>query len=712
MTSAPTGENQSICRTDNIDDIIQAMTLNEKVAMLSGSGFYLLHTQHDAWGASPYPAGGGCERLGIPPLQFSDGPRGIIVGRSTCFPCSIARGATFDRVLERKVGEAMGIEARANGCNIIASVCVNVLRHPAWGRAQETYGEDSYHLGEMGKALTEGIQHHNVIATVKHFALNSIENSRFKVDVKVDDRTLYEVYLPQFKKIIDAGCKSVMSAYNKVNGVYCGHNTRLLTEILRDEWGFDGFVHSDWVLGVYSPHAITAGLDIENPEPAWFGDRLVNEVESGVISETIVDRSVRRILQTYFSVVEAADPLTAYPSHLVACDAHRKLALEVAEKSAVLLKNDNLLPLQKAHTNKLAVFGSLADMENTGDQGSSRVNPPYVVSPLAGLEEYLGKDHVIFGGDESDITNVESVASGADAAVVVVGYTALDEGEYIPDDINLGQTQLPESLAKILDEGKSRRQGLSAGGDRQHLGLAPQQVELIQRVSAANPKTIVVVVAGSAVIIDEWIAAPSAILQTFYAGMEGGRALANLLFGEKSPSGKLPFSVAANPSDYPHFDSKADSIDYGYWHGYSLLDREKKTAAFPFGFGLSYTQFSYRNLSATLNGSTSISVAVEVCNTGRYAADEVVQLYISAPGLAAERPHKILRGFERITLQPGESVYATFHLNAEALAWFDAGSHSWKVEAGPYKIMVGSSSREAEHYSVTVEIESPLSVGG
>jgi beta-glucosidase len=216
----------------------------------------------------PYRAGGGIERLGVEPLTFTDGPRGVARGQSTCFPCSMARGATFDIGLERRIGEAMGKEARAQGCTLSGAVCINLLRHPAWGRAQETYGEDPHHLGQMGAALGLGIQAHGVIATIKHFALNSMENARFVIDVSIDERSLHEIYLPHFKHCIVAGIGSVMSAYNKVNGEYCGQNRWLLTDILRSEWGFSGFTHSDWVMGVHQPYGASAGLDIENPEPS------------------------------------------------------------------------------------------------------------------------------------------------------------------------------------------------------------------------------------------------------------------------------------------------------------------------------------------------------------------------------------------------------------------------------------------------------------
>ncbi|MFT5775856.1 beta-glucosidase family protein [Hyphomonas sp.] len=687
-----------------VDSVIVEATLEEKVAMMSGRGFFALHKASGVWGSDPYRAGGGVERLGIPPFYFTDGPRGVARGRSTAFPCTMARGASFDTDLERRVGEVMGIEIRAQGCNLSGAVCVNLLRHPAWGRAQETYGEDSYHLGEMGAALSEGIQVHNVAATVKHFAVNSIENCRFKVDVRVEERALREVYLPHFKRILEAGCATVMSAYNKLNGEYCGENQRLLTDILRHEWGFDGFVHSDWIMGVRSPWGAVAGLDIENPEPVHYAARLIGAVENGQIAKLVVDTACRRILNTYYRFACAQDPLEDYPLELVAAPQHRALALEVAEKSAVLLRNEDLLPLDLATVGCVAVFGNLADLPNTGDNGSSRVRAPYTITPLGGLQEYAGESKVILGGNESDVDVAAQAASAADVAVVIVGYTADEEGEYIPGDLNLGQDVLPADIAEALEGANAGNNNGPRGGDRDSLALPESQVALIEAVSAANPRTIVVVLAGSAVLFGPWVSKVGAVLQTFYSGMEGGRALARLVFGEVSPSGKLPFTVASDPAHYPHFDKNADAIDYGYWHGYALLDRDGIAPAFCFGYGLTYGDFSYRALSARCAPSGDIIAQVSVRNDGAHAATEVAQLYLAPPGIAAERPKKILRGFQRVELAPGETKTVRFRVPADGLDWYDPETATWKTESGAHGILVGGSSLMAERLQVSVKL--------
>jgi beta-glucosidase len=605
----------------------------------------------------------------------------------------MARGASFDIDLEHRIGQVMGIEARAQGATLSGAVCINLLRHPAWGRAQETYGEDTYLLGEMGAALGTGIQAHNVIATVKHFALNSMENARFKVDVRIDERTLHEIYLPHFKHALDAGVATVMSAYNKLNGEYCGQNRYLLTEILRSEWGFRGFVHSDWVFGVYKAYGASAGLDIENPEPMVFGEKLEHAVQAGHIEPQVIDDACRRILQLVYSFAAAEDPLPDYPMELVATESHCALALEAAEKSAVLLKNDAVLPLDRAKIGKLAVLGKLAAIENTGDFGSSRVRPPYVVTALAGLRRYLGEDAVLTG-TEDDLYAARLAASEADASIVVVGYTADDEGEYIPGDISLGHEEgaSEEAVAAQNEIGGGKP---SRGGDRIGLDLKEEQIALIEAASEAGKPVIVVIVAGSAVMVEEWHERAGAILQTFYSGMEGGTALARLLFGEVSPSGKLPFTVATDTGHYPYFDRDAEQIEYGYWHGYAKFDEEGLVPRYAFGHGLSYVQFAYRSLKARLTPD-KVDISVAVRNEGDLLADEVVQAYVGFPGTVRPRARKSLKAFQRVSLRQGETKIVQLSIPLDQLTYRDAETHRWKVESGEHRIIVGRSAADPE----------------
>lgn len=698
-----------------IEAILDEATLEEKVGMMSGKGFFeSMAKTGRRWGGEPYRAGGGIDRLGVPALYFTDGPRGVARGNSTCFPVSIARGAAWDRDLEHRIGEIMGIEARAQDCTLSGAVCVNLLRHPGWGRAQETYGEDPYHVGEMGAALAQGIQTHNVVATVKHYALNSIENARFKVDVRIDGRTLREVYLPHFKRILDAGCASVMSAYNKMNGEYCGQHRELLTDILRHEWGFDGFTHSDWVMGVYHPYGASAGLDVENPEPVHFGEKLIAAVQNGQIEPAVIDTACRRILKTIYRFACAQDPLEDYSEDLVAQPSHTAVALEAAQKSATLLQNSGLLPLEKGV--KVGVFGKLADMKNTGDDGSSRVRPPYCLTALQGLSDYLAGDQLALAGTEDDPAAAAKAAEGLDAAILVVGTTREDEGEFIPGDFG-GSTDegMDEAVADALKsledaEPEDEADGAGAlggggdrGGDRMKLRLPDAQIALIRAVAEANPNTIVVIVSGSAIISADWAGNVAAILQTFYSGMEGGRALAQLLFGEINPSGKLPFTVAETEDDYPFFDKDADEIEYGPLHGYTLLERSQKSAQFAFGHGLSYTSFDYRGLKLRRT-DTGIEAEVSVRNTGQVAGDEVVQLYVGFPGHSVERPAKLMRGFERVRLTPGQSKPVRFEIpDADLKYWNEAGA-SWEIERGEHRVLVGGSSLDKDLLQASITV--------
>ncbi len=674
-----------------ITAILAEATLEEKVGMMSGQGFFQAMREDDRrWCSRPYRAGGGIERLGVPALYFTDGPRGVAGGNSTCFPCSMARGASFDTDLEMRIGEVMGKETRANGCNFTGAVCFNLLRHPAWGRAQETYGEDTFHLGEMGAALGVGIQTHNVIASVKHYALNSMENARFKVDVEIDERALHEVYLPHFKRAIDAGVASVMSAYNKMNGEYCGQHRELLTDILRGEWGFDGFVHSDWVLGVYKPYGAAAGLDIENPEPMVFGPKLVEAVNNGMIEPEVIDRACRRILQTLYRFAAAQDPLPEYTGALNACAPHIAIALEAAEKSAVLLKNDGVLPLMQTGIRTLAVLGKMAALENTGDQGSSKVAPPYVITALEGLRRASNAYGIgeILTGDEDDLAAASAAAAQSDAVIVVVGNTAEDEGEYIPGDIALGADSV---LGSTGDAAKPVVK--TFGGDRDDLNLRADQQALIAAATSTGKPVIVVIVAGSAIMVEGWHDKVGAILQTFYSGMEGGTALAKLLFGDVAPSGKLPFTVARQASDYPYFDKDADRITYDHWHGYSKFDKDGAATRYPFGHGLSYTTFEYRAVKARVSGDVLLT-QVSVTNAGDVTADEVVMAFVSFPGIDAARPRKLLKGFRRVTIAAGRSKTVRIEIPIESLKWRDPQTHSWKLESGEYRALIGNNSAD------------------
>ncbi len=657
---------------NQVTDLISKMSLDEKIEQMSGENNILdMLVIPFRYNLRTYNAGEN-KRLGIEAIRFTDGPYGISLNKSTCFPVSIARGAAWDVELEERVADAMGKEGRAQGANFFGGVCINLIRHPGWGRAQESFGEDPHLLGELGVAMVRGMQKH-MMACAKHYACNSIEQARFKVNVLADERVLYEIYLPHFKKCVDAGVASIMSAYNKVNGFFCGHNKHLLRDILKDEWGFEGFVISDFMLGVRNSRAAAAGLDIEMPFTLFFGRWLKASVKKGKVTTLEIDEAVRRILRQKLRFKDVGDP-AGYDKSLVACKAHTELALEVARKSTVLLKNESqALPLKRDELKKIAVIGELANKANLGDRGSSRVRPPYAVTPLDAIRKSAGNSVEVIYHDGKDLVGAKAAAEGADAVVAVVGLTWHDEGEFIPV--------------------------LNFGGDREDLDLSKHQQELIAVLAEAGSRVIVVLEGGSAITMQAWKDKVQAILMAWYPGMEGGNAIAEILFGDVNPSGKLPLIFPESTAQLPHFNKKAKSIEYGYYHGYRLLDKQGEKPAFAFGFGLSYTEYEYGNLKLSSNEISAdgqIEVAVDVTNTGQVAGEEIVQLYVGYNGSAADRPIRDLKGFGKLRLDPGQTGTLTLSLKAQDLAYYDIESKAWVVEPIEYTIFAGPSSRQED----------------
>ncbi len=651
-----------------VADLLSAMTLGEKIAQMSGNAtLFDLGIMLVRYNLKTYNSGEN-KRLGIPAIRFTDGPRGITVGNSTCFPVSMARGATWDPALEEKAGNVMGTEARAQGANFFGGVCINVLRHPGWGRAQETFGEDPHLLGEMGSAAIRGVQPH-AMTCAKHFACNSIEESRFYVDVHIDEQALREVYLPHFKKCVDAGADCVMSAYNRVNGEYCGHNEHLLAGILKNEWDFSGFVMSDFCYGVYDARdGVTAGLDMEMPDTKCYGKKLRNLVEQGQIPEAIIDRAVTRILGAKLKFA-LRDQSAAYTKDKIACPGHTRLAYEVACKSMVLLKNDHhALPLDRTKIKRIAVLGRLADKANLGDKGSSLVRPPYVVTPLEGIKNKAGKDITVLSYTGNDPTRAAQTAAKADATVIVTGLTSRQEGEYFP---------------RIR------------GGDRLDLGLDEQDIKLIHAACKQGGPCIVILQGGSAISMEDWKDDVSAILMAWYPGMEGGHATADILFGDVNPGGRLPITFFKSEDQLFPFDKKARTVTYDLYHGYRYADRNRIEPAFYFGFGLSYTQFSYSDLDLvddTLSLDGTLKARVAVTNTGQKAGDEVTQLYIQYPAADVPRPVKELKAFKRTSLSPGETKTVELTISVSDLAYYSTADKNWKVALGEYTVRVGPSS--------------------
>jgi beta-glucosidase len=661
-------------REDRIEELLSKMTLSEKISQMSGDESWLgLVDMLFRYNHRPFPAGRN-ERLGIPPIMFTDGPRGLCLDHSTCFPVAMARGATWDADLQERVGDTIGYEARAQGANYYGGVCINVPRHPGWGRSQETFSEDPHQLGAMAAAMIRGVQKH-VMACAKHFACNSIEEARFSVDVRVDERTLREIYLRHFQKCVEARVASVMSAYNKVNGFYCGHNRHLLREILKEEWGFDGFVMSDFIWGVRDGvSGADAGLDIEMPSTWRYGKRLKKAVERGDIGEEVIDEAVTRILRQKARFANAGNP-AGYDRGKVASREHAILALEVAQKSIVLLKNEGkALPLSLDSIKNIAVIGELADKANIGDRGSSRVSPPYVVTPLHGIRDKVGGGAEVVYDSGKDLADARRVAANAEAVIVVAGLTYKEEGEYLSDWSRVG-------------------------GDRDDLDLPAKQEALVRAVAEATERCIVVLEGGSAITMEAWKDVVEAIVMAWYPGMEGGHAIADILFGDINPSGKLPITFPGSADQLPFFDRKAHSIDYGYYHGYRLFDREGLEPAFPFGFGLSYTEYRYSNLwlsEKRIGKGDSIAVSFEVTNTGEMEGHEVTQLYVGYKDSKVDRPVRELKGFARLLLKPGETKTGLIEVRAEDLAYYNTEAGAWETEEIEYVVYVGPSSRHED----------------
>jgi len=685
-------------------ELLSQLTLAEKASVLSGSkAFYagIADMMIGGYGAHPWDAGI-VQRLGIEGLKFLDGPRGVVMRGATTFPVSMARGATFDADLEERIGEAIGREVRALGGNLFGGVCINLPRHPAWGRAQETYGEDPEHLACLGAAAVRGVQRY-AMACAKHFALNSMENARFRVDVKVSARALHEIYLLHFRRCVDAGVACIMSAYNSVNGEYCGENEALLTGILKKRWGFHGYVITDFIFGLRDgAKALRAGQDVEMPFRNQIANNLKRWVREGKVSIERVDDAVLRILTTQLE-------FTARPESAIDKKVHAALAREAAAKSIVLLKNDGLLPL--VNLKRLAVIGRLAAVANTGDGGSSNTSPDYVVTPLEGLRAALADRCEVLFDDGSDATKAAALAAGCDAAIVVAGYTHADEGEFVSPGNDAVKKFFPRPrlrdlphLLRIMNKWrKSSTGGFAPGGDRTRLTLRPEDETLILAVAQANSRTAVAVMAGSTVLMEAWRERAAAILMLWYPGQEGGHAFADVLTGRVNPSGRLPFVVPIDATHLPYFDKDATSIVYDLWHGYRKLDRDGHVPAFPYGFGLSYTSFAYRNFTAMREGDV-LKLKLTVANTGARDGDDVVQIYARALNSQVERAVRELKAFTRVSVAAGASTDVSIDLPIERLAYFDENRDEFVVEPLVYEFIAARHSHDGAAPSVSVRL--------
>ncbi len=687
-----------------VQDLLGRMTLQEKVAMLSGANW--MQTVPN-------------ERLGIPSIKMADGPLGIrtwsgpssqtnpaVTVNTTAFPAGVAMAATWDTDLVHREGQAIAQELKALGRDMILGPTVNMNRTPLWGRNFEGYGEDPYLASRLAVAYIKGVQEEGVIATVKHFAANNQEFERHRVNAKIDERALHEIYFPAFKAAVqEAGVWSVMSAYNRLNGTYCAENPFLLKDVLQKQWGFKGFVVSDWGSTYSTTATVNSGMDLEMPggEPmkAWLKEaktiaagngggwlvpeKVLPEIQSGKISAAAIDDNVGRMLRVMFASGLFDQPHEA--AGTVDTLRQRTLARTAATESIVLLKNTgDLLPLDTAKIHSVVVIGPNAAVARTGGGGSSRVNPKYSVSPLKGIQDRAGKNvqvsyalGVSMEGEDPGkdtpaaraqfINEAVSAAARADVAVIVVGRSPAQETE----DYDIKSLDLP------------------AGQD-----------DLIAAVAKANKKTIVVINAGGPVIMTRWITQIPAVLDSWYGGQEGGNAIADVLFGDANPSGKLPVSFVKEWQDSPaygHYPGEGLQVEYaeGIYVGYRYFDKKKIEPLFPFGFGLSYTKFVYSDLKISprkVAPDKQVEISLQLHNTGLRAGAEVVELYVHDGHASVERPVQELKGFRRVNLAPGEVQVVTFTLDSNAMAFYSTATKNWVAEPGQFEVLIGSSSRD------------------
>ncbi|MCO5213174.1 MAG: glycoside hydrolase family 3 C-terminal domain-containing protein [Caldilinea sp.] len=651
----------------DIDRIVEQMTLEEKAALCTGAS---------AWTTTPV------ERLGVPELLVSDGPHGVrrvpdihaVAAQSlpaTCFPTASLLASTWDAELLQAMGEALATEAVALGANVLLGPGVNMKRTPLCGRNFEYFSEDPYHAGELASALVEGIQSKGVGTSLKHFAANNQESERFSIDAVVDERTLREIYLPAFERVVKrAKPWTVMCAYNKLNGTYCSEHYTLLTEILREEWGYEGLVVSDWGAVHDRVAALQGGLDLEMPGPKPHRTAAVVEaVRAGTLDEAVLDKAVRHILQIVFRGAETRAGGTFDAA------AHHVLARKVAAEGMVLLKNDGILPLRSV--DHIAVIGRSAKAPHYQGGGSSHINPTQVDSPFESLMALAGDAEVTYSeGYPADDSFQQSLIDGAAAAAQVA-------------DVALLYIALPSYKE-------------SEGYDRADIDLTAQQIALIRAVSAVQPRCVVILNNGSAVAMSEWIDGVAAVLEAWMMGQAGGGAIADVLFGAVNPSGKLAESFPLKLADTPahiNFPGDDGQVRYGegLFIGYRYYDARQMPVLFPFGYGLSYTTFAYSNATvsaATFRDVDGVTVSVDVTNTGSVAGKEVVQLYVHDRKSKLVRPFKELKGFAKVDLEPGETKRVDIALDFRAFAYYHPGYAQWITEDGDFDLLIGASSAD------------------
>ena len=662
----------------DIQSIVAQMTLEEKAALSIGAS---------SWTTTPI------ERLGVPELIMSDGPHGVrrvpdvhaVASESlpaTCFPTASCLASTWDVELIHTMGEALAEECIALDVDVLLGPGVNMKRSPLCGRNFEYFSEDPYLAGELAASMINGIQSKGVGTSLKHYAANSQEFERFSISAEVDERTLREIYLPAFEKAVkQAQPWTVMCSYNKINGIFGSEQHHLLTEILKEEWGFEGLVVSDWGAVRDRVAALQGGLDLEMPGPqARRVDAVTEAVRSGELDEAVLDETVRRILRIVFKAKETPK------KGRFDVDAHHELAQQVAAEGMVLLKNDGVLPLKQPQ--KIAVIGRSAEHAHFQGGGSSHINTTKVAVPFEELKTRAGDAELNYApgypADDSVRQNMideaVTLAQAADVALLYIALPTFKESE---------------------------------GYDRQDLDLTDQQVALIKAVAKVQPKTVVVLNNGAPLAMNVWIDDVAAVLEGWMMGQAGGAAIADILFGKVNPCGKLgetfPLKLVDTPA-YINWPGETGVVRYGegLFIGYRYYDAKQMPVLFPFGYGLSYTSFNYDNAKVSakhFKDRDGVTVTVDVSNTGEVAGKEIVQVYIHDREAALSRPEKELKGFTKVELQPGETKTVSVKLDFRAFAYYHPEYKQWITENGDFDILIAASAVDIRH-TLTVTLES------
>lgn len=664
--------------------MVAKLTLKQKIELLGGV---------DSMFTRPMPS------INLPSFKMSDASLGVRTwGPTTAYAGGVALAATWDPEFARKLGESLGHDARARGVNFLLGPGVNIARSPLCGRNFEYLSEDPYLNSALVVPFIEGVQSMGVVATVKHYALNDQEFNRHDASSDVDERTMREIYLPSFEAAVTkAHVDAVMNSYNLVNGVHATQNDFLNLKVLKGEWGFQSILMSDWDATYDGAAAVNNGLDLEMPSPKFMNAKnLVPAVESGQVKEATIDEHLMRIFRTELRYGFMDRPQFD-PADSTYSVADRPVALQGALESITLLKNEGrLLPLDPAKIKNIALIGPDAYPAVTGGGGSSEAHAFEPVSILTGIANFLGPDvHVFYSAGMPDTAANKKAVADADVVIVSVGFTASTERE---------------------------------GSDRTFI-LPPGQDALVESIAATNPRTIVTLTGGGGMDVTRWLDKTPVLLHTWYPGQEGGTAVAQILFGQHNPEGKLPVSFDRSWDENPSAkwytgDPKDNTIlhtigadgkpkNYTIEHihygdklmvGYRYWTTAGKHPLFPFGFGLSYTTFSFSNLqvAATAASGAAVPVSFDVTNTGSVAGAEVAELYVSDPSAKADRPERELKGFAKVRLAPGETRHVTLSLDARAFSYWDEPSHKWTIDPGKFVIRVGDSS---ENTPLNAEIE-------